>query len=345
MKMKKLILNQAKNRTFYLISQRLFSLFVLSTFCASVNAQQIPQYSQYMKNPYLINPGAAGQFNFIDATAGARLQWLGFSDAPKTMYFFASSVLGPKRSKYNPSVKVNYGAIRNPEAIYNAQRKHAMGGSLVVDQYGAFQYIKATATYAFHLPVTDKMFLSFGANVGLNNRSFLKSRAQTLNNYTGVGTDATYDTYASQRDLNTLDVGAGLYLYSSNLFLGFAADQLTKDYVKLGSNGVNVDPRMHFNFVVGYKFKLSNKMTLTPSVLAKYIKPSPISMEGSLMLEWNNRVWYGLSYRYQDAVIAFIGMNITNMLKFGYSFDFSTSQFNKHSFGGHELNIGLMLGR
>ena len=160
MKMKKLILDQAKNRAFYVISQRLFSLIVLSALCASVNAQQIPQYSQYMKNPYLINPGAAGQFNFIDVTAGARLQWLGFADAPKTMYFSATSVLGPKRSKYNPSVKVDYGAVRNPEAIYNAQKKHAMGGSLVVDQYGAFQYIKATATYAFHLPVTSKMFLS-----------------------------------------------------------------------------------------------------------------------------------------------------------------------------------------
>ena len=51
-------------------------------------------------------------------------------------------------------------------------------------------------------------------------------------------------------------------------------------------------------------------MTLTPSILAKYVKPSPFSIEGSLMLEWNNRVWYGLSYRYQDAVIAFVGMII-----------------------------------
>ena len=320
----------------------ILALVYIGFMSAVVNAQQIPQYSQYMKNPYLINPGAAGQQSFIDVTAGGRLQWLGFSDAPKTMYIYASSVLGPKRSKYNPSVKVNYGAVRNPKAIYNAQKKHAMGGSLIVDQYGAFQYIKATATYAFHLPVTDKMYLSFGANVGFSNRSLLKSRAQTLSSMTGVGSDVTYDTYASQGDLNMLDIGAGLYLYSNNLYVGITGDQLTKDFVRFG-NGSNIDPRMHFNFVAGYKFILSNKMTLTPSVLAKYVKPSPLSIEGSLMFEWNERVWYGASYRYQDAVVAFVGMNITNRLRFGYSFDFSTSRFNKHSFGGHELNIGLML--
>jgi type IX secretion system PorP/SprF family membrane protein len=317
-------------------------LMLISVVSINVNAQQIPQFSQYMKNPYLINPGAAGQQNYIDVTAGGRMQWLGFSDAPKTMYVYVTAPIGAKVSKYNPSVKINYGAVRNPRAIYNAQQKHALGGSLIIDQYGAFQYIKATATYAFHLPVTDKMYLSFGANIGFSNRSFLKSRAQTLNTMTGVGTDVTYDTYANQGDLNMLDIGVGLYLYSNNLYVGITGDQLTKDFVRFG-NGSNIDPRMHFNLVAGYKFELSKTITLTPSVLAKYINPSPLSIEGSLMFEWQERVWYGASYRYQDAVIAFVGMNITNRLRFGYSFDFSTSRFNNHSFGGHELNIGLML--
>ena len=333
-----------KRKSIFNLKNTVATLLLL--LCVSgVNAQQVPQYSQYMKNPYMINPGAAGLYNFIDITAGGRMQWLGFSDAPKTFYAYASTDLKGKRSKYNPSLRVNYGAVRNPEAIYSSEIKHALGGSVVMDQYGAFQYLKGTVTYAFHLPLTSKMFLSFGANVGFSNRSFLKDRAQTLNSFTGVGTDASYDAYASQGDLNTMDIGAGLYLYTSNFYFGISGDQLTKDMIRLGSKGTNIDPRMHFNFMVGYKFKLSNKMTLTPSVLAKYIMPSPLSIEGSLMFEWQNRVWYGVSYRYQDAVVAFVGMNITNNLKFGYSFDFSTSRFNKHSFGGHELNIGLMLGR
>ena len=49
----------------------------------SANAQQVPQFSQYLRNQYLVNPAAAGVYDFVDVTVGGRLQWLGFDDAPK----------------------------------------------------------------------------------------------------------------------------------------------------------------------------------------------------------------------------------------------------------------------
>jgi hypothetical protein len=39
------------------------------------------------------------------------------------------------------------------------------------------------------------------------------------------------------------------------------------------------------------------------------------------------------------------GLNINNKFKFGYSYDFSLSRFNNLSSGGHEIVLGLMLGR
>jgi hypothetical protein len=38
-------------------------------------------------------------------------------------------------------------------------------------------------------------------------------------------------------------------------------------------------------------------------------------------------------------------LNISNRFKLGYSFDFSISKFKNYSSGGHELVLGLMLGR
>ena len=32
------------------------------------NAQQIPQYSQYLRNQFMVNPGAAGVYDFVDIT-------------------------------------------------------------------------------------------------------------------------------------------------------------------------------------------------------------------------------------------------------------------------------------
>ena len=53
--------------------------------------QQLPQYSQYLRNQYMVNPAAAGVYDFVDITLAGRLQWLGFENAPKTSYLSVTS--------------------------------------------------------------------------------------------------------------------------------------------------------------------------------------------------------------------------------------------------------------
>ena len=75
-------------------------------FSSMAFGQQVPQFSQYLRNQYMVNPGAAGVYDFLDITAGGRLQWLGFEDAPKTSYLYASSPVSAKpRLKYNPALR------------------------------------------------------------------------------------------------------------------------------------------------------------------------------------------------------------------------------------------------
>jgi len=38
-------------------------------------------------------------------------------------------------------------------------------------------------------------------------------------------------------------------------------------------------------------------------------------------------------------------MTLGEKFKFGYSYDFNVSRFNKNSVGGHELVLGFMFGR
>ena len=78
--------------------------------------QQMPQFSQYMRNQYMVNPAAAGMYDFLDITIGGRMQWLGFNNAPKTSYLYASSALSKRQKvRYNPSLRTSNGPIRNPE--------------------------------------------------------------------------------------------------------------------------------------------------------------------------------------------------------------------------------------
>jgi type IX secretion system PorP/SprF family membrane protein len=316
--------------------------------------QQMPQFSQYLRNQYMVNPGAAGMYDFVDVTLGGRMQWMGFENAPMSSYIYASSSLSKRtRTRHNPALRTSNGPIRNPE-IKTGKLKHALGGMFVADQYGAFRQLKGALTYALHLPVARDYNLSFGANVGMSNRAFIKERAQTLNMMDpSLGyTDDTYDTYAQSSSLNTIDIGAGLYFYSKKLFIGVSADQLTRDFISFGNGTANFDPTMHVNFTAGYKFTLSDNLTLMPALLAKYMYPAPTTLEGSLQLEYKEWLWFAISYRQgvggfnnPDAVVGMAGLNISKRFKFGYSFDYSISQFNQYSAGGHELVLGLMLGR
>ena len=64
-------------------------VFLITVLLTSVAyAQQVPQYSQYNRNQYMVNPAAAGVYDFVDITIGGRMQWLGFENAPKTSYLY-----------------------------------------------------------------------------------------------------------------------------------------------------------------------------------------------------------------------------------------------------------------
>jgi len=328
-----------------IIMRKLITLCAIASMSVAYG-QQMPQYSQYHRNQYLVNPAAGGVYDFVDVTLGGRMQWAGFDNAPMTTYLYASAPLTTnRRSIYNPSLRTSGGLVRNPE-IKTGKLKHAIGGSVYLDQYGAWRQVKGQVSYALHLPVAREYNLSFGISAGLSNRAFLPERAQVLSTVTGVGVDPTYDNViANAGNQNTMDVGAGLYFYSKNLFIGVAADQITKDFVRFGNANTNFDPRVHWQFTGGYKFPIGRDLTLMPAVLAKYVHQAPWAIEGNLQVEYKEWLWGGVGYRNTDAVVVMAGLNISQRFKLGYSYDFTISNINNYSAGSHELVLGLMLGR
>ena len=70
-----------------ILSFSFFSFLSLSSI-----AQQLPQYSQYLLNKYVINPASAGTENYFLGQTNYRSQWDGIKDAPRT---YILSVNGP----------------------------------------------------------------------------------------------------------------------------------------------------------------------------------------------------------------------------------------------------------
>ncbi len=325
------------------------TILILFLFCGFLSkAQQLPQFSQYHLNQNIINTGATGIKESMDLTLGGRLQWVGVTDAPKTSFLQFSAPLKFKTKYYNPGIRTSAGQIEKINTKVQRYR-NTLGGQIMADQYGAFRKTSFAATYAFTYIISKETTFSIGMKVGISNNVFLADKAQvinvinpTQNNYI----DPTYNNYLiNQSSKYMFDLGAGMYLKGKNLFLGIASDNLTKDLVEFGSGTANFGTKMHFNTVLGYKILLNKNITLVPSILLKYMRPAPLSIDGNLQLELKNKFWFGLGYRHKDALIALIGLKINNRFRFGYSYDFSVSRFNNYSSGGHELSLGIMLGK
>ena len=313
-------------------------------FGSFVFAQQTTQFSQYMNNQYLINPAAAGMINSVEVKLGGRMQWVGFEGSPKSTFLTLSTVLKKKKGRAKFSSGTGFSSNSSKTSLIKTGKlKHAVGGIIIADEYGAYRQFKASGTYSIHLPLSREYNMSLGVNVGVSNRSFLNERAQTLNVITGFGEDDAYNQYSSASNTNTLDVGVGFHLYSKELFFGVSVDQLTKDLVSFGAEQTtNFDTRSHFRGILGYKFKMDRVWSITPSVLAKYLFHSPLSIEGSILANYKNWLWFGVSYRSKDAVVGLVGLNISQKFKLGYSFDYSVSKLNSHNKGGHEVTLGLV---
>ncbi|TNF50427.1 MAG: type IX secretion system membrane protein PorP/SprF, partial [Bacteroidetes bacterium] len=210
-----------------------------------------------------------------------------------------------------------------------------------------FRKIQMAGTYAIHLPISSEVNMSFGTRLGISNNTFIREKAVVLNTsdpyQSYAGGDNTYDNFtANSSSKYMMDLGMGLYLYSNDFFVGFAADHLTRDLVEFGSGTANFNTQMHFNVMGGVKIPLNENLSLTPAFVAKYMWPAPPEIEGSLQLEYKKWLWGGMSYRHKDAVIAMFGMNLSETFKFGYSYDFTTSKMSNVSAGGHELVLGIM---
>ena len=149
------------------------------------------------------------------------------------------------------------------------------------------------------------------------------------------------NTIAKNQGVKAID--AGLYFYGNGFYAGIAAMQLTRDLVKFGNLNSNYAPVSHYYGIVGYEFVPNNRLKVKPGALIKYEPGSPISVEGNILFEFNDKFWFGTSYRHLDAVSMEAGIAFTDKFRIGYSYDLSVSRLVKYNSGGHELCLSLRL--
>ncbi|MBW3130434.1 PorP/SprF family type IX secretion system membrane protein [Hymenobacter profundi] len=309
--------------------KRALLLLLLPLLLAAVPAlaQQEAQYSQYMNNNYLLNPGATGVEDYIDIKASYRTQWVGLDGAPKTFYLSGSSSLGKWRS--------------TSKRTLNDRRRpfHAIGGLVYRDVTGPTSRTSAYASYAYNLVLTPKIRAALGASIGMQQFAVDGNQLQFY--------DPT--TVAASAASRVLDGSVGLWVYSSDFYVGVSSTQLLgnkldfsygPDQVSAGAPGNAL--KRHYFFTGGVRVPLSQDWSLVPSVLVKTVNPAPLSVDLNAKLKYRDLLWVGASWRAFDSVIALAGLSY-EQFTIGYSYDAGLSKLNNYHYGSHEILLGLRL--
>ena len=277
-------------------------------FKAEVNAQQDPQYTQYMYNTMSVNPAYAGQREVLSVTGLYRTQWVGIDGAPKTLTFGIHSPLRNERI--------------------------GLGLNVVSDQIGPAKETYFDLNFSYDLPLNENTKLAFG----------LKGGFHLLDTDWSKGIFRDPDA-AFNQDLSLFSptIGAGLYLHSRKWYLGLAAPNFitTKHYDDFQESVAT--EKIHLFLIGGYVFDLSESTKFKPSFLVKAVSGAPLIADFSANFLFNDKLTLGAAWRWDDSISGLVGFQATEGMFIGYAYDFTTTELNNYNSGSHEIMLRFEL--
>lgn len=307
-------------------------LLLIIVLAGRTYAQQEVQYSQYMVNYLIINPGVAGTGDQTEFRAGIRSQWTGFEGAPRTVYLSAHGAL----NKVDPAHITRHKNDRYQKK-FNPHGYHGLGGLIYNDATGPISRSGVYAVYAYNLALTSTVRASLGAMAGLKQFRVDGSKLEFF--------DSDDPLQAGQTAL-VPDAAIGMWVYGSRFYAGASVQQVAGNEVDrfTGAQGSGRLSR-HYFATAGLNIALSKKVSWIPSILIRNVDPAPLSFDVNNKFRFQNIGWTGFSYRNEDSFVAMAGVFLKANLEVSYSYDVTRTVLNNYSRGSHELVVGLRLNK
>ena len=294
--------------------------------------QQLPLFSQYLYNKFLINPAVAGSDGYTSVSLTAREQWVGYAGAPRT-FSFSWQTRMLKKSFILKQTKVKR-AIYRPKS----DGKVGFGGYIFSDKNGLIQRTGFQVAYAYHMWLQKNTQLSFG----LAFTGYYYKIDETQINFEDP--NEPWMNNNLRRGIFVPDLTFGAYLLNANYSLGFSADQLSEASAKIGGSAYkNFSMSRQYYLFGSYDFSLSSITIIQPSFLLKMSEQIKPQADIGATYIYNQGFWVGLAYRTSGALIANIGVKFQNMF-FGYAYDYTLQEIQSITYGTHEITVALKFG-
>lgn len=287
-------------------------------------AQNDVQLTQYWAVPTYYNPAFTGSTDYLRIRGGAKLQWIGIHNAPKSFLGTADSPL-----------KIG-------------KKRIGLGVNAMQESLGLFSnmLINVQASYKFK---ALKGEFSVGIQGGYYNTKFKGSEIYIPDN---DDYHESTDTSLPNQDLvgNSFDLSAGISYTHKYFTLGLSGLHLLAPKVKLNIEGSESNDSENYEtdlpralyFTASGNIPLKNTLfELQPSLLVAS-DFSDFTGEADLRVRYNKMFTLGVGYRWKSALKAELSAEIKNFF-LGYAYEYPLSSIAKASSGSHEILAGYRL--
>ena len=267
-------------------------------------AQQDPQFTQYMYNTINVNPAYAGSRGVMSVFGMYRAQWVGLEGAPNTA---ATSIHSP---------------IENSRV--------GLGLTVSNDQIGISERNTVSTDFSYTINTSDSYKLSFGLK---GSASLLNVDYNKLNKY-----DKNDPKFQNNIDNQfSPNIGAGVYYHSDKLYAGVSVPFIleTKHFDD-NTNSVAKDA-LHYYFIGGYVFDVSESTKFKPAFLIKSVKGAPLQADLTANFMFHEKFVVGGAWRWSAAVSGLVGFQVDNNWFVGYTYDSDTTKLANYNSGSHEI--------
>lgn len=271
----------------------------------NIAAQQDAQYTQYMYNTISVNPGYAGSRGHMSVGLLHRSQWVGLDGAPTTQTFNVHSPIGYKGV--------------------------GLGASIVNDKIGPTSETNFDVDFSYTIKTSDEGKLSFGLKGSIN---LLDIKFSELNQYAS--------DQSLQQDVDNRfspNFGAGVYYHTDKFYAGLSVPRLLETSHFDESSLSTAKEQMNFYLITGYVWDINPFLKFKPTLLTKAVKGAPLQVDLSANFMLNDKFIIGAAYRWDAALSALVGFNLSNELLIGMAYDKETTDLGNTSFNDGSFEV------
>lgn len=328
---------------------RLLAGVLAMGFAVHLLAQQEPQFTQYMFNTLVYNPGFAGSKGYLSGVAVYRDQWFG---------------LGGQQGYDGRPVTQTF-SLHSP-----INRRVALGFNFVNDRTGAQQSTLANGVYAYRIGI-GKSTLSVGLQGGILN---WRADWSALNFQEPRELDHAFD--GANPSIWLPDFGAGIYYHNDFFYAGASMPHLANFSLRSVSAEERTAIRKwarqhrHIYLSMGGAIPLNgDQLVFKPSVLIKSVglfneffqqgnlvreigAPAAFDLDASLLFQ--RKLWVGASFRSAfaafgqptdvrssyDSAGLWTAFLLQRGIRIGFAYDYPLNEIQTFSKGSFEVMLG-----